>query len=462
LAFRTRIPWLAAVAAFLCASPALAQTEDQDEDDTAAILLPVLTPELNGLRVPNPRRDKTLFRRAREVNATLTDAAQDLGLSMELSHEHNWIAQHVSEEELIQQAHAKKAWVFSPRLEQVGSKLRLRIIAVPPDSKVVMVRVELVTRKELPVKVVVMLRDLVHTHRPGKNKDITGIGRLTKEPTVKQARSEGRAVLALSTAAFGGFIGYSLQKASRGDDPRLLYPLMALGTGVGLGASMIIADEWDVGVGDAWYLTAGMLWPTASALLLSSGYKVEPSGDGFAFGLIAGIGGAGLASVALSQHGIGEGAAVFTHSGAAFGMFVGGFTEILVRGTTEETPYKGLGFGTGIGVIGAGLIATQLQISPSRVLLTDLGASLGTLAGAAAASPLLFDNVTPTKRRAWTITTMAGTLTGAGIALWLTKPSPPSHSQKAQIQLGVPTPGVINVMNTGQPAVWGVNWGGAF
>ena len=65
----------------------------------------------------------------------------------------------------------------------------------------------------------------------------------------------------------------------------------------------------------------GTWWPTTSALLLTAGYDVKPTTDRYAYGVLAGVGGMGLSALALAQKGIGECAALMTHSGGAVGTF---------------------------------------------------------------------------------------------------------------------------------------------
>src|SRR6185369_2651058 len=101
-----------------------------------------------------------------------------------------------------------------------------------------------------------------------------------------------------------------------------------------------------------------------------------------------------LATFALTRHPMDEGDAVLAHSGAGLGLALGGLTDLAYRGTTEAVPYTGAGYGSEIGLVGAGILSTQVRVSPSRVLLVDLGVGLGGLAGAAAASPLLFGDIT--------------------------------------------------------------------
>ena len=55
--------------------------------------------------------------------------------------------------------------------------------------------------------------------------------------------SAGRTSLAVNATFFGGLVGYSIQRASGSEDPRLLYPLLAVGAGGGLVSSILVAEE---------------------------------------------------------------------------------------------------------------------------------------------------------------------------------------------------------------------------
>lgn len=275
------------------------------------------------------------------------------------------------------------------------------------------------------------------------------------------ARSRGRATLALNAAIFGGFVGYSIQRSSGSDDPRLLYPLMALGTGMGLGASMIIAEEWDVGIGDAWFLSAGAFWPAAAGLLIADGRNVTPSSERYAYGLAGAGAGIGLATFALTFRGMGEGAALLTHSGGAFGTVIGGLTELAVHGSTDAgTPSLGMGYGAASGVLVAGALAAQFQPPSSRVLGLDIGAGLGGLAGAAVTSPFLFGKRTEGRERTFLLSTMAGTVVGGTIG-WLAAPSSSSSTEAAS--RGLPIAGVIGASQASDgklAPVFGMGWRG--
>src|SRR5208282_236572 len=112
-----------------------------------------------------------------------------------------------------------------------------------------------------------------------------------------------------NAALFGGFTGYSLQRASGSDDPRVLYPLLALGTGIGLGGALLVAEEWDVTSGDAWYLAAGAWWGALGGVFIADGGNshVAPFGDPFSWGVVGGLSGLTLATVALTRKQVDEG-----------------------------------------------------------------------------------------------------------------------------------------------------------
>lgn len=397
--------------------------DSDDEDLESVLLLPTLTVDRTTGEFIRPTREqhRSLYRYARKMDSLLAEAVQDMNLSLGVADRSNLDADRVTQDALTELGEGTD-WVLLPELAVERGKLRIRLTMVAPSSSVLLVRTELVTPRDLEVRLMVMIRELVQTGRgAGGNQERAPVQLTTRE----RARGNGRAVLALNSAVLGGYVGYSLQRSSGSDDPRLTYPLIALGTGIGLGGSMIVADEWDVGLGDAWYLSAGMVWPTAAGVLLADGYDVREE-DQFAYGLLGAAAGVSSATFALTFKGMGEGGAVFTHSGGVFGMLIGGLTQIGVEGTTEETPSRGMGYGTALGVVSAGFLATQFEISASRALLIDLGIGLGALTGAAVASPLVFsDDTGESENRYWAGSVAAGAVAGALIAYWMT----PSETQ---------------------------------
>jgi hypothetical protein len=219
-----------------------------------------------------------------------------------------------------------------------------------------------------------------------------------------------------------------------------------------------------VTTGDAWFLSAGGWWGAASAFLIAAGANLQPIDDRYAWGIGGGLIGVGVATAALATQPMDEGDAMLAHSGGALGMLVGGATQLLYEGatTTTSTPYKGMGYGTAAGLIAAGALATQVTVSPSRVLLVDVGVGGGALLGAAAASPLIFQNATPGHTRGWLSATIAGSVIGGALTWWLTRDSSPN--KPASSVPGAPVAGVLGMSESpsGGKPIYGLGWGGPF
>lgn len=413
------------------------------EGHRAVVLPTVVEARHAGESRPIEAAEPRLVGLSHRVDGLVDDAAQDLGLSVELrSGVDPAVLRAMARDEDNLAAVDAAAWVISPRLLIDGDRLRLRLVAVPPGSTVQLVRSQQVTEAELGMRVVVMLTELVAAHRArplGASRPDAPTAPVPTEPVAPQ-RSEGRAVLALTSAALGGWVGYSLQRASGSDDPRLTYPLIALGTGVGLGAAMVAADEWDMSSGDAWYVSAGAVWPALSGQLLAGGYRVEPASDRYVYGMVGTASGMALSSFALSTGDMSEGGALLAHSGGAFGTILGGLTQMAYRGRTDFVPRLGLGYGAGLGVLTTGLLATQVDMSPSRGLFIDIAGGLGGVAGAAVASPILFVDVDPvpeSRERIWLGSVGVGILVGLGAGWYLTRHAQPEDARtekRAQIR----------------------------
>ena len=418
-----------------------------------AILLPAAMPE-NSESALRSGSSEQLTRVARQVDAILSEAVQDLGLTLTVSDRSRQVP---SDDALLERAH--ESWLISPRVNWEGSGVRLRIVAVAPGQNVLRERSQRLDPQTLEVRANVMMRDVVHSLEPGA---VRGPQRLVRAPALDSdaPRSQGRAVLALNSAVVGGYVGFSLQHASGSQDARLTYPLVALGTGIGLGASMLVADEWDITLGDAWFLSAGAWWPIASGVLLAKSYRVQDE-DRYVYGLVAASAGVSLSAAALSFKPMSEGGAVLTHSGGAIGSLVGGLTEMVYRGSTKVTPERGIGYGAGIGVLAAGALATQVEVTSSRMLLIDLAASLGALTGAAAASPLLLvrEKESPARNRLWLASIAAGTVIGGGIG-WLSTRSSNGREKSLKttpyfaMEPADPSRGTRSFMSLGVQGLW--------
>jgi hypothetical protein len=395
-----------------------------------AVLLPTVIVE-NGVRRAPSATEPDLLVLSRGLDALLSDTAQDLGLVVELTERGGRDLGRLEEADLPAQAQSLGALLFWPMVSRAGKDVELRMVLAEPTSRALRVRVERVARGDLSVRAVIMLRDLVGdggcppgcTRGPART---TPRGVDGGDPALATpARSAGRATLVVNAAMFGGLAGYSVQRSSGSDDPRLLYPLLAVGAGIGLGGSIIVSEEWDVGIGDAWFLAASAWWPTLAGHLIYEGRFAEHSEDGderWAFGLVSGVTGLTLGTVTLTLGGVAEGGAMVVHSGGGLGLIFGGLTELFHDGDIYQTPFAGMGYGAALGWLAATTLA-RIHVEPTRVLAIDLGAVLGGLGGAALASPLLFDEASTTQQRGWLGITAGSALVGGGIAWYLTRPS---------------------------------------
>lgn len=319
-------------------------------------------------------------------------------------------------------------WQLAPELALRGGELELKLVVVAPGSRVLLVRSERLEPAELEVKTLGLLREVLQSPQaapacecampspaaPAEGAAFSG---------VRQERSAGRAVLALHAAALGGYVGYALQRTSGSDDARLTYPLAALGAGVGVGAAMIVAEEWNIDVPQAWFLGAGILWPAVATLLIVEPDDTETPGQRQMLGLVGAVGGVTLATAGLVLGDVTEGGAALTHSGAGLGALLGGLAEMSVEGDAELTPREGVGWGALSGVILAGAVATQIEApSATDMLFIDLSALLGGLLGAAVGTPVLVSqDPSPARDRIWLSGIMAGTISGAALSYWITQ-----------------------------------------
>lgn len=460
--------------------PPVATSTGEHAEKPSVVVWPTLTPAGDA---PGPAplhkpelAEGRVFERAQELDATLRDAVEDLGYTLYVA-DAGPVAGRTRDEDLVERASRSAlgqradvahpgTWVVSPRIEGAGGgDYVVRIVTVAPSGRELRVRVETVAGNLVAVRGLVMLRNLLTPQAAAlaaREAARDDSGRAAAGGAPAPARSQGRAVLATSAGFLGAFTAFSLQQASGSTDPRVLYPLLAVGTGIGIGGALLAADEWDVSSGDAWYLTAGGVWGATSGFLIAAGNDVQPANDRYSWGVGGGLIGLSLATLAVTQSTMDDGDATLVHSGGALGLAIGAATQYLYEGSTGSTPYSGMGYGAAIGLAGAGFLATRVTLSPSRMLLINLGAGGGALLGAAAGSPLVFNNQTEDNTRAWLSTTLGGALIGGGIAWWLTRDMGPSSH--ALLQWGTPSAGVIatSQTRTGAAPVYGAAWSGSF
>jgi hypothetical protein len=371
---------------------------------------------------------------ARRLDVVLQEAVRDFGMTPRLGDPTVAQRDEASLTEL-----AREASVLSPELGIDAAGLELRLTMVARASRVLLVRVQHIEPSQVEVKSLGMLRELLEPSFERVRDDCPPAPSVPSAEARPAAYSEGRVVLALHAAALGGYLGFALQRASGSDDARLTYPLAALGAAVGVGAAVIVADEWDIDVARAWLLGASIVWPGVGTQLLVDADGPESPGRRYLLGMLGSVGGLTLATAGLALGDVTEGGAALTHSGAVMGLLLGGLSEMTIRGDAELTPRRGMGIGALSGVLVAGAIATQFDVpSSTDVLAIDLSALLGGLTGAALGTPVLVSqDESPARDRIWLSGIMLGTVAGAGLSYWITQSDDdPEPSEAAELGAG--------------------------
>jgi hypothetical protein len=418
---------------------------------TSIVILRTAVAERDALH-PARAGDAELFQLALALDALLSDTAQDLGLAVVPPP----AAARLADADLHARARAAACPVLLPSLRAASTgEIELRLALADPLSPVE-VRTERVSRADLSVRAVVLLRDLV-----ARRVAAPAAPRLAASAPARASiwRSPGSLSLMAGSTVLGGFVGYSVKAASGSNDPRVLVPLILVGSSVGLGASWVAASEWDVGLGDAWYFAAGAAWPMLAGQLIFQGrFSADrPSSDRWVFGLVGGGAGATIATLGLALHPMSGADALIAHSGGGLGLAFGSLIEIAARGDTREVPYAGMGYGAALGWLAAAALAVQVRTTPLRVALVDAGVVAGGLVGAGAASPLLVGGASPGRTRAWAAIT-ASAAVGGGVAGMLA----PRGAEPRRLA-GLPFAGVLGESRVGAKSapILGVGWGGA-
>lgn len=356
------------------------------------------------------------------IDRVLEEGLRDYGLAPHLSP-----APVVVDERSLVQA-AARSWVVSAEMLAVPAGWVLRLVLVEPASPTLHVSRRVLELASLEPQVLSQLRGLV---APLRADPLATLPCPPVSAVPVPERSAGRAVLAIHAAGLGGMVGYTLQRAAGSSDPRLSYPLAAIGAGVGLGASVVIAEEWDITVPRAWYLSAAQIWPAVGVALLADGFELTRSSRLHTSGLLGATTGVGFALLGLGLGEVHPSGPPLMHSAAGLSALLGGLGEMLVVGRADIRPARGAGLGALGGVLLGGVLAFAPELpTPSELLFVDVGALLGGLVGAAAATPALIGPETSrTRERLWLGSVTAGLLAGAGVSLWLSERTPSGVAQ---------------------------------
>jgi hypothetical protein len=372
---------LASIPIALGAGPAAADPPAARSPIPAPIvLLPTAILDAGGPRPVIPS-DTDLGPLARGLDALLADTAADLGLAVAPPRPEALKA--LGDAGLSRSARAARAAVVLPSLRAAeGGDVELRVALASPSGAAVAIRTARVRRADLSLRGVVLLRDLVAGRAAAAPE-----GAPAPAPSAR-AKLAGRVTLMANSAAFGGLLGYSIQRGSGSDDPTLLVPLTIVGMGVGLGAAYLASGEWEVGTGDAWYFAAGVWWPTAAAHLIFQGRfaATRADSDRWVFGVLGGGVGATIATLGLALHPMSDGGAILAHGGGALGLGVGALVQLGATRDVHQVPFSGMGYGAALGWLAAAAVATQVRLDwPYAVSKKMAGVPLAGVIGESAA-----------------------------------------------------------------------------
>ncbi len=211
-------------------------------------------------------------------------------------------------------------------------------------------------------------------------------------------------------------------------DAALIYPLVALGSGVGMATALVAAEEWPVSRPRAWYISGGGFWLTSAAVLIANEQDLAHPTDRYPYGLIGTAVGIGVASAVSSFREITEPQALLSNESGAFGTLAGGLIQRLAAPSSAELPALGMGIGGAAGWLTAGLIGpfALTELSSSRVLFAGLGGSIGALTGAAIASPIVVnsDRREPKKEGVLFASALGGLVLGSIVGYWFSDSDP--------------------------------------
>ncbi|APR83084.1 Hypothetical protein A7982_08433 [Minicystis rosea] len=446
------------IVATITAIPAAARGDEPPAAKAATTSIVLLPTAIADEGSRSPTHAGGLGRLAQTLDALLAETAQDLGLAVVPPPRG---PTRLGDQDLVARARDTHGLVLLPSLRALESgDVELRLALAGPDGRAVDVLREQVSRADLSVRAVILLRNLVRRHgRPSARPPSAAPS--GTPVTTSLLKSPGRISLIANATVFGGLVGYSIQRASGANDPRLLYPLVVVGAGIGLGASFLASGEWEVKPGDAWYWAAGAWWPSAAGHLIFQGRFAahRPDSERWVYGLLGGTAGVTLASLGLALHSMEGGNAVMAHSGGGLGMAFGALVEMASRGDVRHTPFAGMGYGAGLGWLAAAAVATQVDADALRVLAFDLGVIVGGLTGAAAGSPLLLGETTEAKQRAWAGITAGSALAGGVVSAIVFRPRRPAKLADLR---GQPLIGVLGESRLGtlSAPILGAGWSG--
>lgn len=237
----------------------------------------------------------------------------------------------------------------------------------------------------------------------------------------EENEEDGRVQLILNSTLLGFSLMSGVLFAADVQDPRLFSPIFLVGGAGGLVTSLLIYRRWRVSRGDNAVVAAGGWYGAGLGVLMAGilGYdQLRWLMTGGLVGQVAGLA-AGIVAAAFTEISSGDGAVI--HSGAIWGLFLGGVAATLIWDSDPRTSY-GLVLAGMLAGVGAGALTAHLvEISAGRTAVIDLCGFLGVLLGASIGTPIIVDSQNAGHMRAYAGILLGTAAIGIGIGALVTR-----------------------------------------
>lgn len=243
----------------------------------------------------------------------------------------------------------------------------------------------------------------------------------------------GRSRLVLASAVYGIWAGIAFDILADVEDGRMVVLPPMLGLAAGLGASIYATRSGEITAGQAWAVITGLDYGTYSGLLWSAAADSDEERV-FGTALATGVAG-GLIGVLAARFRPAQGSVELVRSGGLWGTATTAMLALMSSNISDTGVFTMLAAGMDLGLLGGGLLATQVNVSRDRMLLIDTGAITGLLFGLGTTWLIagIDDN-----RQAIGAGGLAGLLAGIAIAVVLTQDMDADDAKQARAPTPVP------------------------
>lgn len=230
----------------------------------------------------------------------------------------------------------------------------------------------------------------------------------------------GRARLVVGATGYGLWAGIAADVLLEIEDARASVVPPLVGVGLGLGASLLATSEGEITAGQAWTVITGLDYGTYSGLLLAGAAEWDESRQVVGVALGSGLLGGALGAAAASALRPTAGDAEVVRSGGLWGFASAGLLAVAIAPDEEPSLLGMMLAGMDGGLLAGALLADRYAVSRSRMLLGDVGALAGGVAGLGAGI-LAVGSPSESERRAIAVTSLVGLHLGLGLSLFLTR-----------------------------------------